>query len=126
MFSFFNNAENILWLFLLCVNYLGFALVLSILLKRSGLTIGILMFYSMMVEMILHFLFLFKYEFPAGDFFLPLQASDELLPSKASKLIKMGLHTGFNPPVWAFALVTVAWIALYYFIGRRKLMKSDW
>lgn len=123
---YFHQFEKILWLFLLCMNYLGFAFFLSVYLKKSGLAIGILMFYSLMVEMILHSLFLFKYRFPAGDFFLPLQASDELLPSGTLQMIKMSLKAKYNPEEWAFALATVTWIIIYYLLTRRKTLKRDW
>jgi len=123
---FFHNFEKVLWLFLLSVNYLGFAFILSVFLKRSGLAIGVLMFYSLMIEMILHFIFLFKYHLPVGDLFLPLQTSDELLPSNAARLLKIGLKANFNPPEWLYALSTLIWIALYYLAGRRKLIKKDW
>ena len=124
--TFLDNAEKLIWLFLLCVNYLGFAMMFGILFKRSGLAIGVLMFYSLIVEAILHAVLLFKFKMPAGDLFLPLQASDELLPLNASKMIRMAMKTEFNPEAWHYALATLGWIAIYYFVGRAKLAKSDW
>jgi ABC-2 type transport system permease protein len=124
--TFPENSEKLLWMFLLTVNYLGFAMTLSFFFKRSGLTIGILMFYSMVIETILHSIFLFKFQFLAGDFFLPLQTSDELLPLGASKLLRMGMQADYYPEPWSYALVTLIWISLYYIIGRIKLAKSDW
>lgn len=124
--TFLDNAEKLLYLFLLCVNYLGFAMTLALFFKRSGLAIGVLMFYSLIVEAIIHSVILFKYKFPAGDFFLPLQASDELLPLNASKMLRMTLQAEFNPQPWAYTLASLAWIAIYYFAGRAKLAKSDW
>ncbi len=121
----FDNSEKLLYLFLLCVNYLGFAYTLSLFLKRSGLSIGILMFYSMIVEAILHLMILFKYKYPPGDFFLPLQCSDELLPSNPSRMLRMTLPTHLIPEDWAYVCATLAWIALYYLLGRRRL-KNDW
>ncbi len=122
----FDNAEKLLYLFLLNINYLGFALTLSFFFKRSGLTIGILMFYSMIIETILHALIVFKYKFPLGDLFLPLQCSDELLPSTPSKLLKIAMKSALNPETWTYVVVTIGWIILYYFIGKRKMAKSDW
>jgi len=122
----FDNSEKLFYLFILCLNYLGFALLLSLLFRRSGLTIGILMFYSMMLEMILHALFLFKYKFPPGDLFLPLQCSDELLPSNPSRMLKMTLRSEINPGNWVYVTVTIAWLLVYYFAGRARLAKSDW
>ena len=124
--SFPENSEKLFWMFLLTVNYLGFAMTLSFFFKRSGLTIGILMFYSMIMETILHSIFLFKFHFPAGDLFLPLQTSDELLPLGATKLLRMGMQADFYPEPWLYAMVTLGWIILYYVLGRVKLLKSDW
>lgn len=122
----FDHADKLFSLFLLSVNYLGFALLLSVLLKRSGLAIGVLMFYSMIVEAILHSLFLFKYHFPSGDLFLPLQSSDELLPFSASQMVEAALQNKYTPPDWLYMLASAIWIGLYYFIGRKRLEKSDW
>ena len=124
--TFFDNSEKLVWLFLLCVNYLGFAMMLGFLFKRSGLAIGVLMFYSMIVESILHAIFLFKFSMPGGDLFLPLQASDELMPLNATKLMRMAMKTDFNPATWHYVLASVLWIVLYYLIARARLAKSDW
>ncbi len=124
--TFTENSQKLLWMLLLTINYLGFALTLSLFFRRSGITIGILMFYSMFIEFFLHGIFVFKYHFFAGDFFLPLQASDELLPLSASKIIRMGIKADYYPEAWSYALATVAWICIYYIIGRIRLSKSDW
>lgn len=124
--SFSENSEKLIWMFLLTVNYLGFAMTLSLFFKRSGLTIGILMFYSMVIEAIIHLVLLFKFQLPAGDFFLPLQTSDELLPLEASKLLTMASKATYFPEAWSYALATLIWISLYYIAGRIKLSRSDW
>jgi len=120
------HIEKLFWLFLLTVNYLGFAMTLSHFLKRSGLTIGILMFYSMIIEFFLHALFQLKFHMMAGDFFLPLQASDELVPFGPSKLLRMGIHVSYIPEPMHYAIATAAWICLYYVLGRIRLTRSDW
>lgn len=122
----FQSIEKLLWLFLSCVDYLAFALLLSVLMKRSGLAIGILMAYSMIFENILHWIFLFKYQWPAGDFFLPLQCSDEMLPSSAAKMMNAALHSSFNPAPGHYALATICWITVFYIAGRWRILKGDW
>lgn len=122
----FEGSEKLIYLFFLCLNYLGFAFTLSLFFKRSGLSIGILMCYSLIIEVILHLLILFKYKFPAGDCFLPLQCSDELLPSNPSRLLRATLPSGSVPDDWVYLCVTGAWIVLYYLLGRRRLVKNDW
>jgi len=121
-----DNGQKLIWLFLLTVNYLGFAMTLSLFFKRSGLSIGLLMLYSMIIEFFLHLYFLLKLQTPAADLFLPLQASDDLLPLEATKLLNMAAGASYFPEPHTYALVTLAWIALYYVLGRVKLAKSDW
>ncbi|WP_162903447.1 ABC transporter permease [Taibaiella koreensis] len=122
----FDGSEKLVYLFFLCLNYFGFALTLSFFFRRSGLSIGILMCYSLIVEAILHVLILFKYKYPAGDLFLPLQCSDELLPANPSRMLRATLPAGSVPGDWTYLGATVAWIVLYYLLGRRRLAKTDW
>lgn len=123
---YFHHFERNLWLFLVCLNYLGFALCLSVLVKRSGLAIGLLMFYSMVIESMLHLLFLFNFQAPALDLLLPLQVSDELLPASSAEFLKFGLTDAWVPGKWLYAGVTCCWILLYYFAGRSRIVSKDW
>lgn len=120
------NIHKLFSLFLLSINYLGFSLMLSVLFKRGGLAIGILMFYSLIVEVIIHSVITFKYNAPVGNLFLPLQSSDELLPFGASKILETALHPPYVPATWIYMLASVCWIAVYYTVGKMRLAKSDW
>jgi hypothetical protein len=119
------GLQKILWLFLSCIDYLGFALLLSVLLKRSGIAIGILMAYLMLLEPILHSVLVYFYRLPYADLFLPLQCSDEMLPMKASKLMRAAIQTA-TPSDWQYALATGCWILVFYLVGRQKMLKGDW
>ncbi len=120
------HASKLGYLFLLSVNYLGFALMLSVLFKRGGLTIGILMLYSLIVEFFLHLILTFRYRMPASSLFMPLQSSDELMPFGASKMLEMALQGSYVPATWTYAVASACWIAVYYLVGRQRLAKSDW
>ncbi|PZF74651.1 ABC-2 transporter permease [Taibaiella soli] len=121
-----DNIEKLVYMLILCANYFGFALMISVFVKRSGLAIGILMLYCMIIEMMLHFFFLFKLKLPFLDLLLPLQSSDELLPSSTfNALLKTGKF-GYQPPTLTYAIVSCIWICIYYLIARRRLMRSDW
>lgn len=126
MSTLFDGGEKLIYLFFLCLNYFGFALTLSFFFKRSGLSIGILMCYSLIIETILRAIILFQWKYPPGDLFLPLQCSDDLLPDKGSQLLRATLPAGSVPDDWAYLVVTIAWIVLYYLVGRRRLVKTDW
>lgn len=121
-----DNINKLLWLFILSLNYYGFALMLSLFLKRSGLAIGLLLLYYMMIETMLHLYFFYKQKWFVADFFLPLQSSDEMLrwPSldNLNKLAKIGADI----PTWQYAVASLCWIVVYYLVGRIRLLRSDW
>lgn len=119
------GLQKMAWLFLSCLDYLGFALLLSVLLKRSGIAIGILMAYLMLLEPILNSVLLYFYRIPYAAFFLPLQCSDELLPMKASKFMKAAIQVN-SPADWQYAVATACWILAFYLVGRWKMQRGDW
>lgn len=110
---------------LLALNYYGFALLLALLFKRSGLAIAFFFLYNMIIESLASGLINWTTKTKYGNL-LPLQASDELLPFPLMDMAKsmMGLKPGPEP--WVYVAVSAGWIALYYFIGRQRLTRSDW
>lgn len=116
---------KLFYVFVLSLNYYAFSLLLSIFFKRSGITIGIFFLYSMIIESFLKFLINWKLDFHAGDF-LPLQCSDELLPFPILDIVKALAKIESAPSPLPYVIVSFAWIAIYYFVGRSKLLKSDW
>lgn len=130
--SFINTQGALVHLgyfFLLTVNYLGFGLILGVLLRRAGLAIAILLLYYML-EQIFHMMIAYKSNgnFAAGDFLLPLEVSDQLMPLPGvSRMVEEGGKILFTPfPTWTYALGTLGWIAVYYFAGRSMLQRRDW
>lgn len=121
-----DNIEKLVYMLILCANYFGFALMISVFVKRSGLAIGILLLYCMILESMLHLFFFFKLQKPFLDLFLPLQSSDELLPSATFDAVLKAGQFGSQPPMYVYAIVSCVWICIYYLIARRKLMRSDW
>lgn len=110
---------------LLALDYFGFALLLSLFLKRSGITIGFFLLYSVIIETLLTNLINWATKSEAGTY-LPLQASDELLPFPLMDIARALM--GANQPDLSsqHALASAGWIIVYYFIGRQKLLLSDW
>jgi ABC-2 type transport system permease protein len=119
----FEKGEQIFYFFLLSLNYLGFALVISIWIKRSGLAIGVFMLYNLIIENMLRGLINWSTETKYGDF-LPLQSSDELLPfpmmSMAQQMLKQEVL-----PQWQYMLVSMVWCTLYYLYGRDMIQHRD-
>lgn len=120
-----SDLEPVGYFFLLSLNYIGFALLLSIWIKRSGLAIGLFILYCFVAEnifsaMINHYVGLAPY----GNL-LPLQTSDELLPFPLTKMAQ----PFFKREVLSnntYAIMTMFWCAVYYFAGRAMLLKRDW
>jgi len=127
-FAFFTqDIEKLFYFFILCLNYYGFAMMLSFLLKRSGLTIGIFMLYALIFEFVAkQFINLQLTRSFIGNFF-PLQTSDELLPFSLMKQAEAVAYKGASPPENStYVIVSIVYIVLYYIISRYRLLKSDW
>lgn len=120
----FLQIEKVGYFFILSVNYLSFGLLIGLWIRRSGLAIGLFLLYCLIIETTIKGLLNWKMDTKLGDY-LPLQASDELLPLPLIKMAQalVGDDATSNS---GLLLASVAWIALYYFIGRRLLLRSDW
>ncbi len=112
--------------FILCLNYLSAALLVALLIRRSGLAITLFMMYSLFGELILYFT-LNKFGPAHIGGFLPLQSSDQLLPWPMLVSIQSmsGKPADAGVPDWAYVLASCLWIAGYYFAGRQLVTKRD-
>ncbi len=120
-----DGMYNLLWLFLLTVNYLCFGITIGLLLRRAGLAIILILVYYMMAEPILHGLLFYKFKLAAGDLFLPMEVSDQLLPRPALNAMAKNMLPVKTLSPAAYAGGTVAWIVLYYLLGRLRVLRSD-
>ncbi len=119
------KISKLFYVFIIALNYYGFALLLSLFFKRSGITIGLFFLYSMILETLLRGLINWKIKHSIGNF-LPLQSSDELLPFPLMDMMKTMANVPQSLPDWGYVLASFCWITLYYFVGRQKLVRSDW
>ncbi len=119
------SIRHLFYVWLLAFNYYSFSLLLSVLFKRSGITIGIFFLYCMIIESMISKFINWWLDTAAGNF-LPLQCSDELLPFPILDLIKAmaKMEAGMNPVY--YVLASFAWIIVYYITGRQRLLRSDW
>jgi ABC-2 type transport system permease protein len=113
------------YFFILSLDYLGFALLIAIWIRRSGLAISLFLLYTMIIENILKTVINHQSNMPYGGL-LPLQASDELLPFPVLQMAKNILPTGDAIPVTTLLMAATAWIFAYYFIARTILLRRDW
>jgi ABC-2 type transport system permease protein len=125
MNEFPGHIESLFYTWVLALNYYSFSLLLSLLFKRSGITIGMFFLYCMFIETFLSKFINWALETKAGNY-LPLQSSDELLPFPLLEVIKT--IAKMNEPInnTLFVAASFIWIIVYYFAGRVRLMKSDW
>ncbi|RYD51351.1 MAG: hypothetical protein EOP52_10130 [Sphingobacteriales bacterium] len=115
--------EKLLFFFIYTINYLGFATLIALWIRRSGLAIGLFFLYAFILENIFSSLINLKAQ-PVGNL-LPLQASDELLPLPIAKLFGNMIFTGPRFDSWIYALVSLLWIGVYYLAAKRLILKRD-
>lgn len=116
--------ERVFFFFIYTLNYLGFAALLAFWIRRSGLAISLFFLYLLIVENLFRGLINWKSSWPVGNL-MPLQASDELLPFPIAKMVGSMLSKGPHFSEWTYVLTSCAWIALYYFGGRKLIRKRD-
>jgi hypothetical protein len=122
----FSDLSHLGYTFLLTLNYLGLSMLLALLIRRSGLTIALFLAYALFLEVAIQGILNHYTDSHAGDY-LPLQASDELLPFPlpAAAAILMKKHFVAGPAHYTFVIVSCGYIALYYFLGKSIVLKRD-
>lgn len=125
MSDMFTDIEKIAWFFLLSLNYMGFAMFIAIWIRRSGLAIGLFFLYSLMIEKMVQGVINYFSDINFGNF-LPLQASDELVPFPALESLSKAVSKSPAIPVAAYIGVTIFWCLVYYFGAKAILQKRDW
>lgn len=119
------NIHYLFYVWALVFNYYSFGLLLSLFFKRSGITIGMFLLYSMIIESLAVKIINWSFDTKAGNF-MPLQCSDELLPFPILDMFKAMAKMQDNVSPNAYVVATFIWIAIYYLIGRIKLTRNDW
>jgi hypothetical protein len=112
---------NIGYIFMQSVAYIFFALMLAVLFRRSGLAIIIFFLYGLIFEWIITALITFQFKLAPLGYFLPLQASDVLLPIPFGKQVMYPK----TPDLWVLVLAILAYIFVYVFFARRKFLHDD-
>ncbi len=120
------DIEKLGYFFILCLNYYGFAMMLSFLVKRSGLAIGIYMIYILIFENIAREYLNWQFKGTFAGRFLPTQSSDELVPFPLFQAPDMSGMNATPPTAQTYLIASLVYISLYYIIARARLLKSDW
>jgi ABC-2 type transport system permease protein len=118
----FSGIEFIAYSFVQTLCYLFFAMILAVLLRRSGLAMAIFFLYGLVFEQIigqlidnqiLHGRYFFYY--------MPLEASDVMIPMPFGKEM---LYKD-APSVYILLGVSLLYIGMYCFFSIRKFQKDD-
>jgi ABC-2 type transport system permease protein len=98
--------------------YLMFALLLAILLRRSGVAIIVFFVYGLLFEWLL--MALFWKIFPGAQHFLPLQVADSLIAFPGMNGI-----FGDKPAMYIMVLSALAFASVYVWLAVRKYKHDD-
>ena len=115
------GLDAILFTYLQTLAYITFAMLLAILLRRSGAAIAVFFLYGLIFEWIITALVNFNFGWTPVGYFLPLQVTDLLLPLPFGKEV---LYGG-APSNWIMATAAVVYMALFYFFSLRKFQRDD-
>ncbi len=116
-----SGVEYLGYFFVRALSYMSVALVIVMLLRRSGVSIGIYFLYLFIVENLLGLIINNKILEEAGNF-LPLRSSGQLID--APGLFGKVLDTTDIEPVY-FLLAALLWIAACLLFCKYRFQKSD-
>lgn len=121
-----DNTISLVYFFLQALSYCWLAILFSLLFKRSGISIGVFFLYILVLENVLvQFINYLAKDFTNGPGkFLPIQSSDELMPLPIFQNVKNEIveSTTSVPVQLVFVL---GYLALYFFISKRKFETDD-
>ncbi|MES2732673.1 MAG: ABC transporter permease [Bacteroidota bacterium] len=106
--------------FLEVCTYLVFALLVGLLLKKSGLSIVLLLVYTLIIEPILGAILLREHDWVAR--FLPIKALNNLIPSPFPRYLFQEIQ---DYVAWDAILIVMAHLVIYIFLCYRLLAKRD-
>ena len=117
------NIEFVPAYFLHLVCFQLFCLFLGLLLKRSGITIALIMFYFILIEPILYFVLRLYYEFTTLAELLPMQAMRNLIPDPFLKFAFQETQNFVGIPelLVVFAYIGICLIGIFTLLKRRDI-----
>jgi hypothetical protein len=116
-----DGTDYILYIFIQALAYLFFALMLAVLFRRSGLAIIIFFLYGIIFEWLISALTNFQFRLAPAGYFLPLQASDVLIPIPFGKKV----FYPDSPSTSILIIAVLAYITAYVFFARKKFLVDD-
>jgi ABC-type transport system involved in multi-copper enzyme maturation permease subunit len=122
----FESFRYIYYFFIQATAYISFAFLFALLLKKTGLTIGLFFIYSLIIENILE-RYISKINIGIDKLgeFLPLSSSEHLLMPEAVKTILNMVNIGNANSEYAYLIVSIIYIILCYFVCYYRYEKQD-
>ena len=119
----FNGIEYIGYSFIQTLCYLFFAMILAVLMRRSGLAMAVFFLYGLVFEQLIGGLIDYKLFDGNGTirYYFPLQAGDTLIPVTFGSSI---VYKNAPSPTVLF-IVCLIYIGLLVFLSLRKFQKDD-
>jgi hypothetical protein len=109
------------YIFLQSIAYIFFALMLAVLFRRSGLAIIVFLLYGIIFEWLITALVTFNFKLAPAAYFLPLQASDVLIPVPFGQK----LFYPDTPATSVLIAAIAAYLFAYVYFARRKFLHDD-
>lgn len=117
----FDKAHYLFYSFLQCLNYCLFALLLGILVRRSGLAIGVYFLYVIIFDNIL-FWIMYEYLYNTG-YYLPIESADNLISAPLAQDLQKNIMK--RPATEGILAACIAYILLYVVLTYRKFQKDN-
>ena len=113
-----SKAHFVFAFFIQTLVYLMLAILIGMIVRNTGIAIGIFMIYSWIIEKVI----IWKLPDEIAQFF-PLQASNDMIQWPfLNEILAMSRQDG---PNWTAIVISIAWIGIFYFLGHLYLKKKD-
>ncbi len=129
----FTGVENIAYFFLKAVSYNFVAVLLGVLIRRTGFAIAVYFIYTVLENGIALLLYAWAFDLKEkgrGDFgnmgnYLPMNSSDGLLYSPLDSISGLASKVLPSDFTWLVLSLAIAYLGLFYWWTRRRMVKSD-
>lgn len=116
-----NNIQFIGYFFIQAISYGMFALLFAVLFKKAGLAIGLFFLYALVIENFIGGIL--NYLTKQYGRYLPLETTDSLIPLPMKQFVQKSMMPLPHYP--SLLVVAALYLALYYFLVRRKFVHDD-
>lgn len=117
----FEHIGYIVHFFIQTLSYLGVALIISLLARRSGISIGIFFLYMLIFDELIAAL-LKKYVGQIG-YYMPLETNDVMISFPFMRNAQNQFVT--RPEITYLVIASVIYLVLYVFFARRRFKRAD-